>query len=121
MVAELTGGRGIRHQASGDERFHDVIVEQAANPHLTRTLMPLRSLVQRYGGAVVGALLHHRGGAGPPARGGERAVVDSKALGKLYTSPVTLARFEPTPAPPTVATSVWSSTPSSAASAPQRP
>jgi DNA-binding GntR family transcriptional regulator len=54
MVAELTGGRGIRHQASGDERFHDVIVEQAANPHLTRTLMPLRSLVRRYGGAVVG-------------------------------------------------------------------
>ena len=35
------------HRAA-DERFHDVIVEQAANPHLTRTLMPLRSLVRRY-------------------------------------------------------------------------
>jgi DNA-binding GntR family transcriptional regulator len=33
---------------AADERFHDVIVEWAANPHLTRTLMPLRSLVRRY-------------------------------------------------------------------------
>jgi DNA-binding GntR family transcriptional regulator len=33
---------------AADERFHDVIVEQAANPHLTRTLAPLRSLVRRY-------------------------------------------------------------------------
>ena len=41
-----------RNDAEGaraaDERFHDVIVEQAANPHLRRTLMPLRSLVRRY-------------------------------------------------------------------------
>ena len=35
------------------------------------------------------------------------AVVDSRALAKLYTSPVTLARFE-TPARRTAGTSVWS-------------
>ena len=40
-----TDAEGAR---AADERFHDVIVEQAANPHLARTLMPLRSLVRRY-------------------------------------------------------------------------
>ena len=33
---------------AADERFHDLIVELAANPHLARAVAPLRSLARRY-------------------------------------------------------------------------
>jgi DNA-binding GntR family transcriptional regulator len=42
------GRKDAEAARAADERFHDVIVEQAGNPHLTRALMPLRSLVRRY-------------------------------------------------------------------------
>jgi hypothetical protein len=48
-------------------------------------------------------------------------VVDSQALGTLYTSPVTLAGFEADAGTTNPATSGWSPTPSSAASAPAPP
>lgn len=42
-------GRGNSETArAADERFHDRIADLAANPHLTRALLPLRSLARRY-------------------------------------------------------------------------
>jgi len=49
---------------AADERFHDRIAEIAGNPHLTRALLPLRSLARRH------ELMHFSGAA--PARASHR-------------------------------------------------